>query len=360
VFWAALDPIRGELYDRSEKKMKISDIAALVSGQWEGDGSLEITGIAGLERAGAADITFVDSGRALVHARRSDAGCFLIPPNTALPRKNTIAVIHPKLALIKLAPVLLPAPCMEAGVHSTAIVAADARLATDVSVGAHAVIEAGASIGNRTRIAAGACIGRGVEIGADCVIYPRVSIYPDVHIGDRVVIHSGAVIGADGFGYVFAEGRHQKFPQLGGVIIEDDVEIGSNTTIDRGSLGETSIGAGTKIDNLVQIAHNVRIGRHCIITAQVGIAGSARIGDGVMLGGQVGIADRARIEDQASIGAQAGVLPGKVVRRGSALWGTPARPMAEYKETYAHILNLPRLERRVEELAARINRASGE
>jgi UDP-3-O-[3-hydroxymyristoyl] glucosamine N-acyltransferase len=166
-----------------------------------------------------------------------------------------------------------------------------------------------------------------------------------------VAIHSGAVIGADGFGYVFADGRHHKFPQIGRVIVEDDVEIGGNTTIDRGSLGNTTIGQGTKIDNLVQIAHNVHIGRHCVIAAQTGISGSVEIGDYVVLGGQVGVGDRVRIEDQSVIGAQAGIPTGKIVRRGSAMWGTPARPMAEFKKTYAALTNLPKLAKKVRELS---------
>jgi UDP-3-O-[3-hydroxymyristoyl] glucosamine N-acyltransferase len=336
--------------------MKISEIAALLNGELRGDGSVHITGIAGLESAGPGDIAFVDGGRALAQAQRSAAGCFLVPLNSALPGKTTITVTHPKVALIKVAAVLLPGQPPAPGIHPTAVVSSSARLAPDASVGAQAVIEAAASIGARTHIAAGACIGRGVEIGIECVVHPRVTIYPDVRIGNRVVVHAGTVIGADGFGYVFAEGRHQKFPQLGRVTIEDDVEIGSNTSIDRGSLGETFIGEGSKIDNLVQIAHNVHIGRHCIIAAQVGIAGSVWIGDGVMMGGQAGIADRVRIEDQAIIGAQAGVLPGKIVRRSSMLWGTPARPMTEYKETYARIMNLAKLDKKVEELVERLDK----
>ena len=335
--------------------MKISEIAALLSGELQGDGTGDINGIAGLESAGPSDITFVDGGRALAQAKRSAAGCFLVPLNSAVPGKNSIAVSHPRVALIKVAAVLLPARRPEPGIHPTAEVAPGARVAQDASIGAQAVIEAGASIGARTHIGAGASIGRGVEIGAECVIHPRVIIYPDVRIGNRVVVHSGTVIGADGFGYVFAEGFHQKFPQLGKTIIEDDVEIGANTTIDRGSLGDTVIGQGSKIDNQVQIAHNVCIGRHCVIAAQVGISGSVRIGDYVMFGGQAGVGDRARIEDQAMIGGGAGVLPGKLVRRGVFVWGTPARPLPEYKETYAQIMNLPKLGKKVEELSARVN-----
>jgi len=336
--------------------MKNSEIAALLNGELQGDGTVDITGIAGLESAGPSDITFVDDGRALAQAERSAAGCFLVPLNSALPGKNSIAVSHPKAALIKVAAALLPARRPEPGIHPTALVTLGARVAQDASIGAQAVIEAGASVGARTHIGAGASIGRGVEIGAECVIHPRVTIYPDVRIGNRVVVHSGAVIGADGFGYVFAEGCHQKFPQLGKTIIEDDVEIGANTTIDRGSLGDTVIGQGSKIDNQVQIAHNVCVGRHCVIAAQVGIAGSVRIGDYVMFGGQAGVGDRARIEDQAMIGGGAGVLPGKLVRRGVFVWGTPARPLPEYKETYAQIMNLAKLGTKVEALAERLDR----
>jgi UDP-3-O-[3-hydroxymyristoyl] glucosamine N-acyltransferase len=338
--------------------MRISEIAALLGGELRGDGDVEVGGIAGLANACPADLTFVDSVAALEQAKRSGAGCFLVPLNAALAGKNTISVSHPKLALIKAARAILQVRRAQPGIHPTAVVAQGARLAQDVSVGAHAVIEEGATLGQRTQIGAGVCIGRGVEIGADCVIHPRVTIYADVRIGNGVIVHSGTVIGADGFGYVFAEGRHQKFPQLGGAIIEDDVEIGANTTIDRGSLGDTIIGQGSKIDNLVQIAHNVRVGRHCVIAAQVGIAGSVRIGDFAMFGGQAGIGDRAHIEDQAIIGAQAGVLPAKRVRRGIYVWGTPARPMNEYKKSYEQIANLPKLARKVEELSQAVNAKS--
>jgi UDP-3-O-[3-hydroxymyristoyl] glucosamine N-acyltransferase len=339
--------------------MKVSDIAELLRGEFTGDGSVEIHGIAGLQSAGPADLTFVESIPALDQARRSGAGCFLVPLNGSLPGKTTIAVGHPKLALIKAAQAILPKQRSAPGVHASAVVAQGARLAPEVSVGPHAVIEEGAQVGQRTQIGAGAFIGRGAEIGADCVIYPRVTIYPTARLGNRVIIHSGTVIGCDGFGYVFAEGSQQKFPQLGGTIIEDDVEIGANTTIDRGSLGDTVIGQGSKIDNLVQIAHNVTVGRHCVIASQVGIAGSARVGDYVMFGGQAGVGDRARIEEQAMIGGGAGVLPGKLVRRGVFMWGTPARPLPEYKETYAQIANLAKLARRVEELAAKVNAQPG-
>jgi UDP-3-O-[3-hydroxymyristoyl] glucosamine N-acyltransferase len=187
-----------------------------------------------------------------------------------------------------------------------------------------------------------------------------VTVYPGARIGNRVVLHSGVVIGSDGFGYVFAGGRHHKFPQLGSVVIEDDVEIGANTTVDRGSLGVTVIGVGTKIDNLVQIAHNVRIGRHCVIAAQTGISGGAKLGDYVVIGGQAGIAEHVVIEDGARIGARAAVYFGKIVRKGSTVWGSPARPLDAAKRQYAHLSRLPGLVRRVRELERRLTAGSSE
>jgi len=340
--------------------MKVAEIAKLLGGQVEGDGGREINGVASLDTAGTADLAFVDGARALERAAASTAGCVLIPQGATLARHTTIAVANPKLALIRAAALIMPVRAPVGGVHASALVDQSARLSPDVSVGAHAVIEADTKIGARAVIGAGVVVSRGAQVGDDSVLHSGVHIYPEVQIGNRVEIHSGAIIGADGFGYVFAEGRHEKFPQLGGVVVEDDVEIGANSTIDRGSLGTTIIGAGTKIDNLVQIAHNVRIGRHCVIAAQTGISGSVEIGSYVVIGGQVGVGDKVRIEDQAVIGAQAGIPSGKVIRRGSRIWGTPARPMSEFKKTYAQIVNLPNLARRVKELTKLVAAAKQE
>ena len=230
-------------------------------------------------------------------------------------------------------------------------------VAPDASIGPHVVVERQARVGSRTRLAANVTLGEGVEVGADCILYPRVTVYPGARIGERVILHSGVVIGSDGFGYVFAEGRHHKFPQLGSVAIENDVEIGSNTTVDRGSLGTTVIGEGTKIDNLVQIAHNVRIGRHSVIAAQTGISGSSEIGNYVVMAGQVGVGPHVHIEDQAIIAGQSGVLDGKTVRKGSTVWGTPARPIAQIKKMYASLARLPDLTRIVDDLSRRLPRS---
>jgi len=238
-----------------------------------------------------------------------------------------------------------------AGVHPTAIVSPKAQLGPGVCVGPYVVIEAGVKLGLGSVLGAGAFVGAEAEIGSHCILDTRVTLYPGARVGNRVVLHAGVVVGGDGFGYVFAAGRYHKFPQIGGVIIEDEVEVGCNSTIDRGSLGSTVIGFGTKIDNLVQIAHNVRIGRHCVIAAQTGISGSSEIGDYVVIGGQAGIGERVRIESRAVIGGQAGVLPGKLVREGSVLWGTPARPLAEFKRLYAHFAVLPEIVHKVRELS---------
>lgn len=340
--------------------MRVGAIADLLRAKLLGDVNREIRGVAGLESAGPQDLTFAEGPRALARAAACRAGCILVAEGASLPGHTTLAVAHPKLAFIRAAEALLPPAAFTPGIHPTAVISPDAKLAVDVSVGPHVVVGSRVKVGAGTRLGAGVFLGEGVQMGEQCVLHPRVTVYPGAHIGHRVILHSGVVLGSDGFGYVFAEGRHWKFPQLGEVIIEDDVEIGSNSTLDRGSLGTTVVGAGTKIDNLVQIAHNVRIGRHCVIAAQTGISGSAEIGDCVVLGGQAGVGDHACIEDRAAIGGQAGILPGKVVRQGTTMWGTPARPLTEFKRMYARLASLPKLAQKVKELARRVAAAHPE
>jgi UDP-3-O-[3-hydroxymyristoyl] glucosamine N-acyltransferase len=336
--------------------MKVSEIAELLRGNPAGDAECEIHGVAALEAAGPTDLAYVEGPRALEHAAASRAGCLLVPEGASLPGLTTIAVPNPKLALIRAAEVLHPAPGAAPGIHPAAVVAPNAQLAADCSVGANVVIESGVTVGAGTRLYPGVFLGEGVHVGEQCVIHPHVTVYPGAQIGDRVILHAGVVVGSDGFGYVFAEGRHIKFPQLGKIVIENDVEIGSNTTLDRGSLGTTVIGQGTKIDNLVQIAHNVRIGRHCIIVSQTGISGSSEVGDYVVMAGQVGVGEHARIEDRVIVGGQAGVLPGKIVRSGSIVWGTPCRPMSEFKKTIARLARLDALADKVQALAQQMEK----
>lgn len=331
--------------------MKVAELAKLLDGTLEGDGSVELRGVAALENASPGDLTYAEGERQLAHAAASRAGCILVPEGVRLVGRTTVAVKHPKLAFARVAEALVPTARPAAEIHPTAVVSPGASLGEDVNIGPWAVVEAGVKVGSRTVLGAGVVVGRGAEIGEDCILHARVVLYPGAKLGRRVVVHAGAVIGSDGFGYVFAEGRHHKFPQLGGVVIEDDVEIGSNTTVDRGSLGTTVIGAGTKIDNLVQVAHNVRIGRHCVIAAQTGISGSVEIGDYVVLAGQVGVADHVKIEERAVVGAQAGIPTGKTIRKGTTVWGTPARPLEEFKKMYAHLSHLPELARKVKEMS---------
>jgi UDP-3-O-[3-hydroxymyristoyl] glucosamine N-acyltransferase len=330
--------------------MTVGEIARLLGGKVDGEETLEIRGVAGLEMASPDELAFAEGERAVAAAAASRAGCVLVPEGVAIAGRTTIAVARPKLAFVRAADALLPSPPAQPGIHPTAVVDPAAQVAPDASVSPYVVIERGAQVGAGTRIGAGAFVGENVIIGEQCVLYPRVTIYAGAQIGNRVILHAGVVVGSDGFGYVFHEGRHQKFPQIGQVIIEDDVEIGSNTAVDRGSLGVTVIGQGTKIDNLVQVAHNVTIGRHCVIASQTGISGSVQIGDYVVMGGQVGIGDHVRIEDRAVLGGGAGILPGKIVRTGETVWGRPARPLHEFKRMYAHLSHLPKLAQKVKEL----------
>jgi UDP-3-O-[3-hydroxymyristoyl] glucosamine N-acyltransferase len=236
---------------------------------------------------------------------------------------------------------LFPRPPRHVGIHPTARIGEDVILAVEVEIGPYVVIGAGARIGARSSIGSGCSIGENSVVGHDCVLHPRVTLYPDTRIGARVILHSGCVIGSDGFGYAYEAGHYYKFPQIGTVEIADDVEIGANSTIDRGALGVTRIGRGTKIDNLVQIAHNVQIGDNCVIASQTGISGSAVIEDNVVIAGQVGIGDHARVRKGAVLGGQCGILPHKNVRAGQTVWGTPARPIREYLEQQALVARLP-------------------
>jgi UDP-3-O-[3-hydroxymyristoyl] glucosamine N-acyltransferase len=338
--------------------MTVREIARVVGGLVEGEASREICGVAALGAAGPTDLTFATDSRGLGQAAHTNAGCILIPQGNSLEGLTTVAVAEPKLAFIRAAAELVPVARYAEGVHPTAVIMTEAALGPEVSVGPHCVVENHSRVGARTRLAASVVVGEGAEVGEGCIFHPGVRIYPGARIGNRVILHAGVVIGGDGFGYVFAEGCHHKFPQLGGVIIEDDVEIGCNSTVDRGSLGTTVIGEGTKIDNLVQIAHNVRIGKHCVIVAQAGISGSVNVGDYAVIGGQVGIGDHVTIEEGATIASGGGVLPGKIVRTGSVIWGVPGRPLSVFKRQYAHLSRLPDLARRVSELERRLRTPS--
>jgi UDP-3-O-[3-hydroxymyristoyl] glucosamine N-acyltransferase len=326
------------------------ELAKYLGMRLEGDADAPLTGVASPERARAEDLIYLTSPRHANRAAASAARCVLVPEGARLPDKTVIEARDPKLAFAKAAAWLLAKPAPRANVHPMAVIAPDAKLGTDVSIGPYVVIEGGAEIGAGTVIEPFCFVGYGSRIGDHCHLHPRVTLYAGSRVGNRVELHAGVVIGGDGFGYVFGEGCHWKFPQVGGVEIGDDVEIGCNTTIDRGSLDTTCIDRGVKIDNLVQVAHNVQIGEHTVIASQTGISGSSRLGKHVAVSGQVGIGDHCTIEDGAMLGGQAGILNGKTIRHGQIVWGTPARPLDKFKQQYALVARLPGLEERIRKL----------
>ena len=329
-------------------------IAAAVSGKLIGDGEATVTAIAPIDRAGEQDLSFLASPRYAALFAKSSAAVVLVAPDlaeTAGRVRARIVVEKPHEALLALLPRLYAPPAREAGVHPSAQVGRGVTLADGVTIGPYVVIEDGASVGEGSWLEPHVVVGREVVIGRDCRVHPGVVLYQGARLGDRVEIQSGARIGSDGFGYVFGKGAHQKIPHVGRCILENDVEIGANTTIDRGSIDDTVIGAGTKIDNLVQIGHNVRIGRLCLIMSQVGVAGSTHIGDGVIMAGQAGIGGHIEIGDRVRIGGQAGVFGS--VPAGETWSGYPARPHREALRAQAALFKLSSMIRSLEKLIAR-------
>jgi len=333
-----------------------SAIAAAVGAKLEGDGSIELRGVAAPERAGPHDLVYVEKAKHADRAAASAALCVIAPENMALPGKTVLRSSQPKVAFAKAAAFVLEKAPIAIGIHPTAIIAPLAKISPSAGIGPFAVIGEDAHIGEGTQIGAHSVIGAGSWIGERCRIHPRVTLYAGVRIGHRVEIHSGAVIGADGFGYAQGEGRYWKFPQAGIVEIADDVEIGANTTIDRGSLDDTRIAEGVKLDNLVHIGHNCQIGAHTVMAAQVGLSGSCEFGKHVVVGGQAGFGEQCYLEDGAIIGGQSGVLGGKTVRSGQTVWGTPARSLEKFKEQFAWQARLPELAARIKELEAKLER----
>lgn len=331
-------------------KYIIKDLAAAIEAIVEGDGAAEVVGVAAPERAGLRDLIYVESAKHAQRALASAANCVVAAEGISLPGKTVLRSGKPKVSFAKAAALLRERPPVAAGIHPTAIVAPLARIGANVSLGPYVVIGEDTHIGDGTQVGAHSVIGAGCWIGEHCRIYPRVTFYSGVRVGHRVEIHAGAVLGADGFGFAFDGERYWKFPQAGIVEIADDVEIGANATIDRGSLDDTRISEGVKLDNLVHVGHNVRIGKHTVIAAQTGISGSSTLGNHVVVGGQVGIADHCTLEDGSIAGAQAGIPTGKTIRKGQTVWGTPARPLDQFKESYFWFARLPELAERVKRL----------
>ncbi len=330
--------MRGESY-------QIGDLAARFGAQLQGDAATLVNGVASIAAARQGDLVFAsDEGR---FQQALDSGASAIVTgrfaNTARRDKPLLISDNPKLLFSRIAAQLCHEPAIE-GHAESAQIHVTAKIGEHIFVGPGVVIEEGACIGDYTRIGANSVLGKNVRLGTHCRIDPNVTIYAGVKLGDRVIIQAGTVLGSTGFGYVRDEyDRHKLFPQIGGLLIEDDVEIGANCTVDRGSLDQTVIRRGAKLDNLVHVGHNVEIGENAIIAAQTGISGSSRIGPGAVIGGQVGIGEHAEVEGGTILGGQSGVLSGKILRgKGIVFWGTPARPLKDYLKELATLARLSR------------------
>ena len=335
--------------------MRVRELAEWLGATFEGDGEKELVGMAALETAGASEVAFVGSRKAAAQAESSAAGCLLVPSDW--PNENyrtAIRVPEPRTAFARAMNRFYPTAELKPGIHPTAVIGKDVTMGALVFVGPHAVIGDGTKVGVATSIGAGCVVGKRVMLGEGCVLHPNVTVYDNVDIGRGTILHSGAVIGADGFGFVLEEGRWHKFPQVGRVEIGDFVEIGANSCVDRAALGVTSIGEGTKLDNMVHVGHNCRIGRHVVVAAQTGFSGGVIVEDHAVIGGQVGIGDKARIEAHAVLGSGCGVLTSKIVHSGATVWGTPARPLKQHLEQLANLARLPELRRELAEVKRRL------
>ena len=318
----------------------IRTIQAQVGGEVSGNPDVVITGVNAIEAAQPGELIFAEHAKYAPQVRQSRAAACIVPTSfPALEGRTLLRVEHPRLAFVKAVYLFHPMLPPPGGIHRQAVIAPDAKLGDDVTIRECAVVRPKAAIGRGTVIESGAHIGDGVTIGEQCFIGPNVVIMRDCRIGSRVIIHGGTVIGADGFGYLWAEGRYVKIPQLGNVMIEDDVELGANVCVDRATFGSTVIKRGTKVDNLVQIAHNDVIGEHVIMSGQVGLAGSVKVGNRVILGGKVGVADHLVIGDDARVGAGSGVT--KSVPPGETFWWFPARSIRKVKRELAALALLP-------------------
>jgi UDP-3-O-[3-hydroxymyristoyl] glucosamine N-acyltransferase len=325
-----------------------AQIAEQLRGELLGDGSVQITGFAPADCARPGDLTFADQEAYFAAAEQSQASAILVSGQFTSTRKVTIRVANARVAVARLLPLFFPPEEHAPGIHPGAVVAASAQIDATAHVGAHCVVGAGVRLGARSALMGGNHIGRDCQIGDDVCLFPNVVLYPKTVIGHRVSIHAGTVIGSDGYGYVFDEGQHRKMLQVGKVVIQDDVEIGANAAIDRGALGDTVIGQGTKIDNLVHVAHNVTMGRHCLIMGQAGFAGSTHLGDYCVVASQSGIAGHLKLGRQVTVGAKSGVM--RDIPDGGTVLGIPAAPDKQAKRQMIAVSQLPDLIRRMREL----------
>ena len=314
--------------------MKVQQLAEIVGGRVSGDGETRIERIADLDQAREGEIAYVDNERLFAAALASKAACLIVPQSEKFPDRTSIEVANPKLAFAQIGAVLHPSR-RQPSIHPSAVVAESAKIAATAYIGPNV------------------CIGEHVTVGEDCVLHANVVLYDGVTIGNRVILHAGVCIGADGFGYVRHDLGYQKFPQIGTVVIEDDVELGAYTCVDRAALGRTRIGRGTKLDNMVHVGHNSDIGERVVIAAQTGISGSVVIEDDAVIGGQVGFGDHTRVQKGAVIGSKAGILPGKIVRPG-VWWGIPVQPLDQFKRMNAHLQRLPEMREQIKRLEQQI------
>lgn len=340
--------------------MRVRELAEWLGATYEGDGEKELTGVAPLETAGGSDVSFVGNRKAALAAEASAAGCLIVPLDFPGPGYRTvIRVSEPRTAFARAVSRFYPTAELKPGTHATAVLGINVQLGALCSIGPHASIDDHTRIGVSSSIGAGCAIGKRVNLGDGCILYPNVTIYDNVDIGRGCILHSGCVIGADGFGFVMSGDHYEKFPQVGRVEIGDFVEIGANSCVDRAALGVTEIGDGTKLDNMVHVGHNCRIGRHVVVAAQTGFSGGVVVEDYAVVGGQVGIGDKARIESRAQLGSGCGVLSSKIVRSGQVVWGTPARPLKEHLEQLANLARLPEMRRELSELKRRLAELEG-
>lgn len=341
-------------------QLTLEQIARAVGGEAFGDASRAVRGVRPLDEAGPDDLSLVASPKYAAYIRGTRAGALLVARSVDAELPEDASGVRVDDAHAALPPILArlyPERAPEPGVHPTAVVEEGAEVAPDASVGPHAVVGAGSRVGAGARLGAHVVVGRGCRVGEGTTLHPHAVLYDGAEVGARCVIHAGARIGADGFGFVWKDGAHRKVPQVGGCRIGDEVEIGANSTVDRGSIGDTVVGRGSKVDNLVHVGHNARIGEHVLIVAQVGISGSTRVGDGAVLGGQAGIGGHLTIGAGARVGAQAGVMGD--VPAGASVSGYPARPHAEAMRAQGALFRLPRLRDRVRALERAVRGLGG-
>jgi len=335
--------------------LTVAQLARICRAEVQGDRHRLITGANTLELARESDLSFAANKKAIEAAASSRAGCLLAPLSfSAEGNWSVIRVEDPRAAFSRAVSALYeknrPAP----GIHPTAIVAATAHVAPGCSIGAYASIGEHSTLDANCLIGNGCVIGDHVSIGENTTVHANTTIYANVRIGSRVILHSGCVIGADGFGFTLVNDRYEKFPQVGTVEIGDDVEMGANCCVDRAALGVTRIGSGTKLDNLVHVAHNCQIGEHVVVAAQTGFSGSVTVGDYAVIGGQAGIGEKAKIESHAIVGGKAGILTGQIIHAGEPVWGIPARPLRQHLKGLAHVSKLPALSQELRDLKRKL------